>query len=169
MRNPFKTKPTALNSPDNGMSTSSSTPRAFPPVIAQYSGENFVVGGGVAIFHIASGRVVICSAHDRRGTKYYFLPKGRRDAGEESGRGAEREGYEEVSICRTRNDERANRTVITSSLAIVIACSLSPRSTANHKRIPACTPCRSPPRPSGCSSCLLPPGSMLYTGTLRRR
>lgn len=72
-------------------------PRIFTPLIAQYSGDNFVVGGGVAIFHLATSRVVICSAADRRGTKYYFLPKGRRDAGEESGPGAEREGYEEVS------------------------------------------------------------------------
>lgn len=77
------------------MSTSSAIPREFTPTIAQYSGSNFVVGGGVAIFHIATGRVVICSAQGRRGT-YHFLPKGRRDAGEESGPGAEREGYEEV-------------------------------------------------------------------------
>ena len=100
MRNPFKTKSTILKTPENSMSNTSSIPRAFPPVTAQYSGENFVVGGGVAIFHIATGRVVVCSAHDRRGMKYYFLPKGRRDAGEESGRGAEREGYEEVSVDR---------------------------------------------------------------------
>jgi 8-oxo-dGTP pyrophosphatase MutT (NUDIX family) len=76
--------------------SSSEEPRMFAPVIAQYPGENFVIGGGVAIFHLATGRVVICSAVDRRGTTYYFLPKGRRDAGEESGAGAEREGYEEV-------------------------------------------------------------------------
>ncbi|ORY06142.1 hypothetical protein BCR34DRAFT_36637 [Clohesyomyces aquaticus] len=67
----------------------------FPTIFAQFSSQDFVIGGGVAIFHIASQRVVICSAVDRRGRKYYFLPKGRRDAGEESGRGAEREGYEE--------------------------------------------------------------------------
>lgn len=73
---------------------------SFPAGIAQFSAENFVVGAGVAIFHVASKRVVICSAEDRHGRQYYFLPKGRRDAGEESGRGAEREGYEEVcSIC----------------------------------------------------------------------
>ena len=71
-------------------------PRVFTPLIAQYPGDKFVVGGGVAIFHLATSRVVICSAVDRRGAKYYFLPKGRRDAGEESGPGAEREGYEEV-------------------------------------------------------------------------
>jgi 8-oxo-dGTP pyrophosphatase MutT (NUDIX family) len=71
-------------------------PRRFPPTIAQYPGTQLVVGGGVAIFHVATGRVVICSAVDRRVGQYYFLPKGRRDAGEESGTGAEREGYEEV-------------------------------------------------------------------------
>lgn len=66
-----------------------------PAIFGQWSSENFVVGGGVAIFHIATQRVVICSTQDRHGRTYYFLPKGRRDAGEESGRGAEREGYEE--------------------------------------------------------------------------
>jgi 8-oxo-dGTP pyrophosphatase MutT (NUDIX family) len=79
------------------MSSTTSAPRSFQPVIAQYPGDKFVVGGGVAIFHLATSRVVICSAVDR-GTKYWFLPKGRRDAGEESGPGAEREGYEEVRI-----------------------------------------------------------------------
>jgi ADP-ribose pyrophosphatase YjhB (NUDIX family) len=74
-------------------------PSTFPTIFAQFSSDNFVIGGGVAIFHIASARVVICSAEDRHGRMYYFLPKGRRDAGEESGRGAEREGYEEV--CNT--------------------------------------------------------------------
>lgn len=78
------------------MASPTSTPRTFAPTIAQYSGENFVVGGGVAIFHVATGRVVICKLATRRDKKYFFLPKGRRDAGEESGRGAEREGYEEV-------------------------------------------------------------------------
>ncbi|KAF2850105.1 hypothetical protein T440DRAFT_490006 [Plenodomus tracheiphilus IPT5] len=76
------------------MTSNTTAPRTFPPLIAQYSGSNFIVGGGVAIFHIATGRVVICCAQDR-GSPYYFLPKGRRDAGEESGTGAEREGYEE--------------------------------------------------------------------------
>ncbi|KAH7070510.1 hypothetical protein BKA63DRAFT_78383 [Paraphoma chrysanthemicola] len=77
------------------MASTTSGPREFQPVIAQFSGDRFINGGGVAIFHLATGRVVICSAVDRRVGKYYFLPKGRRDAGEESGRGAEREGYEE--------------------------------------------------------------------------
>jgi hypothetical protein len=62
---------------------------------AHYDSSQFVVGGGVAIFHLATSRVVICSCV-HRGRKFYFLPKGRRDAGEESGTGAEREGYEEV-------------------------------------------------------------------------
>ncbi|KAF2738778.1 hypothetical protein EJ04DRAFT_458811 [Polyplosphaeria fusca] len=67
----------------------------FPAHVAQFASQEFVLGAGVAIFHLASARVVICNAPDRHGRKYYFLPKGRRDAGEESGRGAEREGYEE--------------------------------------------------------------------------
>ncbi|KAL7772599.1 hypothetical protein CFE70_002559 [Pyrenophora teres f. teres 0-1] len=67
------------------------------PLVAQFDGNSFVVGGGVAIFHVATGRVVVCSLM-YRGQVVYFLPKGRRDAGEESGRGAEREGYEEYVI-----------------------------------------------------------------------
>lgn len=82
----------------------SSHEQPYPLVRAHFPGDYFVVGGGVAIFHLATGRVVICSALDRRGTKYYFLPKGRRDAGEESGRGAEREGYEEVCIYQSYNE-----------------------------------------------------------------
>jgi 8-oxo-dGTP pyrophosphatase MutT (NUDIX family) len=62
---------------------------------ANFDSNQFVVGGGVAIFHLATSRVVICSCMIK-GRKLYFLPKGRRDAGEESGTGAEREGYEEV-------------------------------------------------------------------------
>lgn len=103
----------------------------FPPVIAQFPGEDLVVGGGVAIFHIASGRVVICSAHDRRGVKYYFLPKGRRDAGEESRTGAEREGYEEVVSnfdCYLKSNADC-----CSSQVIAIACSLFLRSIASRK------------------------------------
>ncbi|KAF2712972.1 hypothetical protein K504DRAFT_397787 [Pleomassaria siparia CBS 279.74] len=77
------------------MMTTDASASTFPAVISQFSSEDLVLGAGVAIFHIASERVVICSEPDRHGRKYYFLPKGRRDAGEESGRGAEREGYEE--------------------------------------------------------------------------
>jgi 8-oxo-dGTP pyrophosphatase MutT (NUDIX family) len=79
------------------MSNTDSRPSVFQPLIAHYPGDKFVVGGGVAIFHLATGRVVICSAV-YHGQKYYFLPKGRRDVGEESGTGAEREGYEEVRV-----------------------------------------------------------------------
>ncbi|KAF1979294.1 hypothetical protein BU23DRAFT_447687 [Bimuria novae-zelandiae CBS 107.79] len=72
-----------------------STPKSVAPTFAQYAAEDFVQGAGVAIFHIASERVVVCSAVDRRMGKYYFLPKGRRDAGEDTRVGAEREGFEE--------------------------------------------------------------------------
>lgn len=86
-----------------------------------------MLGAGVAIFHIASGRVVICSAVDRKMGLYYFLPKGRRDAGEESGRGAEREGYEEVYIPTTNtymSDSMPTNAL--NSQAIATASSLSP-------------------------------------------
>lgn len=62
------------------------------PVTAQFDSAHLTIGGGVAIFHIATARVVLCYHPLRR---YHFLPKGRRDTGEESGSGAEREGYEE--------------------------------------------------------------------------
>ena len=70
------------------------TPKADPPVVGNWDSANTTIGGGVAIFHLASSRVVLCyhSVH-----KYYFLPKGRRDASEDTGSGAEREGFEEVS------------------------------------------------------------------------
>lgn len=63
------------------------------PVSAIFPSENFVIGGGVAIFHVASNRVVLCyqPAED-----LWFLPKGRRDVNEETVVGAEREGFEEV-------------------------------------------------------------------------
>lgn len=83
------------------MPSSSSTkgvPKSVAPTFAQYAAEDFVQGAGVAIFHLASERVVVCSAVDRRVGTYFFLPKGRRDAGEETRAGAEREGFEEVCI-----------------------------------------------------------------------
>lgn len=55
-----------------------------------------VIGAGVAIFHLASAQVVLCK-HSVK--DFYFLPKGRRDANEETRTGAEREGFEEVCIC----------------------------------------------------------------------
>ncbi|KAI9736788.1 MAG: hypothetical protein M1834_000992 [Cirrosporium novae-zelandiae] len=62
------------------------------PVYANFEYRHLTVGAGVAIFHLASARVVVCY-HSR--DKYWFLPKGRRDANEETGPGAEREGFEE--------------------------------------------------------------------------
>jgi hypothetical protein len=91
--------------PNSTMATPAPTPAKSTPVVAQHAGGDFIVGGGVAIFHIATGRVVICSAENRRGETYYFLPKGRRDAGEESGTGAEREGYEEVRYKGCREEK----------------------------------------------------------------
>ena len=68
-------------------------PTSDTPVIANYDCEHLTIGAGVAIFHLASDRVVVCyhSVDD-----YWFLPKGRRDANEETGVAAEREGFEEV-------------------------------------------------------------------------
>lgn len=63
------------------------------PVIANFTSDRFTVGGGVAIFHVASARVVVCY-HSR--DKYWFLPKGRKDVHETVEQGAVREGYEEV-------------------------------------------------------------------------
>lgn len=65
------------------------------PVVANFASEKIVTGAGVAIFHLASERVVVCY-HSRDG--YWFLPKGRRNEGEGSREAAVREGYEEV--CR---------------------------------------------------------------------
>ncbi|KZF24161.1 hypothetical protein L228DRAFT_237118 [Xylona heveae TC161] len=71
-------------------------PRVPPPsdlpIYANWACNKLTLGGGVAIFHLSSARVVVCW-HGRDG--YWFLPKGRRDANEESGLGAEREGFEE--------------------------------------------------------------------------
>jgi len=67
------------------------------PVYAEYPSHNFVSAAGVAIFHLATARVVLCY-HTR--DKYWFLPKGRRDAGESYTRAAEREGFEEVRVIR---------------------------------------------------------------------
>ena len=64
------------------------------PVWRNFDSRHLILGGGVAIFHIASSRVVVIR-HSRK--NYWFLPKGRRDVGEESAAGAEREGFEEVS------------------------------------------------------------------------
>ncbi|KAL9102497.1 MAG: hypothetical protein Q9163_002362 [Psora crenata] len=67
-------------------------PESGQPTIANYDSAHLTIGAGVAIFHLASGRVVLCYHTTEH---YWFLPKGRRNAGEDSGRGAEREGFEE--------------------------------------------------------------------------
>ena len=71
-----------------------SLPSSEAPVTANFDSSHLTIGAGVAIFHLASSCVVLCwhSTND-----YWFLPKGRRDVGEETGTGAEREGFEEVS------------------------------------------------------------------------
>ncbi|KAJ4304657.1 hypothetical protein N0V90_000184 [Kalmusia sp. IMI 367209] len=76
--------------------SASNRPQSVAPGFAQYAAEDFVQGAGVAIFHVKSERVVVCNAVDRRVGRYYFLPKGRRDAGEDTRTGAEREGFEEA-------------------------------------------------------------------------
>lgn len=68
-------------------------PSSYLPIVANFDAAHLVIGAGVAIFQLATSRVVVCyhSLH-----RYWFLPKGRRDAGEDTDTGAEREGYEEV-------------------------------------------------------------------------
>lgn len=68
-------------------------PSSSRPVAVNYDCSHLTIGAGVAIFHIATSRVVVCR---HSVDKYWFLPKGRRDAGEDTGPGAEREGFEEV-------------------------------------------------------------------------
>lgn len=68
-------------------------PTSDAPVKADFECNNFTIGGGVAIFHVATARVVLCY-HSR--DEFWFLPKGRRDVHETTEQGAEREGYEEV-------------------------------------------------------------------------
>ena len=63
------------------------------PVLANYSSETLTIGAGVAIFHLRTQRVVVCY-HTRE--KYWFLPKGRKNANESIERAAEREGFEET-------------------------------------------------------------------------
>ena len=74
-------------------------PSSDDPVVASFDSEHLTIGAGVAIFHIASSRVVVCY-HTTDG--YWFLPKGRRDANEETGVAAEREGFEEVCTSASR-------------------------------------------------------------------
>lgn len=123
-------------------SSSKSAPKSVAPTFAQYAAEDFVQGAGVAIFHLASARVVVCSAVSRRSGKYYFLPKGRRDAGEDTRAGAEREGYEEVrhhvlifpTGYKTTN---LGADHVPYSQATVTGCYHSPYPTSNRKHIHA--------------------------------
>lgn len=70
------------------------TPPVSVPFTAQYDSTSLTIGAGVAIFHIAAARVVLCY-HTQE--NYWFLPKGRRDVHESAEQCAEREGYEEVT------------------------------------------------------------------------
>lgn len=72
-----------------------SNPSSDPPVVANFDSRHLTIGAGVAIFHLATSRVVLCQ-HSVK--KYWFLPKGRRDVGEDTVCGAEREGFEEVNL-----------------------------------------------------------------------
>ncbi|KAF2101238.1 hypothetical protein NA57DRAFT_26349, partial [Rhizodiscina lignyota] len=67
-------------------------PHTDDPLYAQFDSEHTQVAAGVAIFHLKSERVVVCY-HSR--DEYWFLPKGRKDAGESVERAACREGFEE--------------------------------------------------------------------------
>ena len=70
-----------------------SEPASSNPIHANFASEKLTIGAGVAIFHLASARVVICY-HSRDG--YWFLPKGRRNVGEDTTEAGVREGFEEV-------------------------------------------------------------------------
>lgn len=93
LKSSFRKKHDTLSS-SSSSTTHSAQVQPSRPVYASFPSSNLTIGCGVAIFHLASSRVVLCY-HTR--DKYWFLPKGRRDSGEESGRAAEREGFEEVS------------------------------------------------------------------------
>lgn len=67
-------------------------PTPSTPLHASFPSENLTIGAGVAIFHLASASCVLCY-HSR--DKYWFLPKGRKNANEDVRRAAEREGFEE--------------------------------------------------------------------------
>ncbi len=69
-------------------------PSSSLPTVANFDSSHLLLGAGVAIFHVATARVVLCY---HSVDQYWFLPKGRRDANEDSGSGAEREGFEEVN------------------------------------------------------------------------
>lgn len=76
-----------------GQSRLDQTLTSTNPFYAKFDSAHLTIGAGVAIFHVATSRVVLCY---HPVVKYWFLPKGRRDVNEETARGAEREGFEEV-------------------------------------------------------------------------
>lgn len=78
----------------SGLDHVPNAPASTPPFNANFDSAHLTIGAGVAIFHIATSRVVLCY---HPVMKYWFLPKGRRDVNEETARGAEREGFEEVA------------------------------------------------------------------------
>jgi ADP-ribose pyrophosphatase YjhB (NUDIX family) len=69
------------------------TPLLSAPIAANYSSDRLTIGAGVAIFHVRTKRVVVCY-HTLE--KYWFLPKGRKNANESITTAAEREGFEET-------------------------------------------------------------------------
>lgn len=83
-----------MSASKTGPSKGQAKPKGSQPNYAQFDSEHTQIGAGVAIFHLKSEKVVVCY-HTR--DKYWFLPKGRKDAGEGVERAACREGFEEVS------------------------------------------------------------------------
>jgi 8-oxo-dGTP pyrophosphatase MutT (NUDIX family) len=72
--------------------------RSVPSLNQTKHSDNSLTGAGVTIFHLATSRIVICK-DTRNGV--FFLPKGRKDASEETTITAIREGYEESGYrCR---------------------------------------------------------------------
>lgn len=89
------------------------------PVYKTFMGRQFIHGGGVAIFHVASARVVVVH-HTKE--NHYFLPKGRRDIGEDSVAGAEREGFEEV--CKASPSLCSSSFMLVDSFLPSVICSI---------------------------------------------
>lgn len=106
------------------------------PIVGHWDSAHTTIGAGVAIFHLASSRVVLCY---HSVDNYWFLPKGRRDCGEDSGVGAEREGFEEVRSSTPENKLRVDVTS-ESSPATVIDFSPCPFAPVNPKPIILPTP-----------------------------
>lgn len=81
-------------------------PESDPPVFGNWNSDNTVFATGVAISHIASRRVVLCYHTTRR---YYFLPKGYRDASAEMLSAAESEGFKAVCTLLIGNLEHTSK------------------------------------------------------------